>query len=494
VKKENRFLKFIRGWLPLYPVKMPVYMYGSRRKRTFMSISELFLVLFSLVLIYFGLTTPLPEYGSPNYSEVGLWTGLAKVLGIIGIVAASVLILSYGISFKYEDSYPLQGYPRKDYFRQRKRYIEQNVRGFVLDLETRDGLAAIEAASKDDVMKVVATDLDEKNLEKARKNAIDKGVADKIEFRIGDLFQSVKQNESFDHIILNAPYVASRTRKVVEQSLREAKNHLNPEGTILVMIPRLDEDIITEYAKDYVVKVLWEDPLIVENFIYLSLRKKQQAYEDKTFLRPELQPSETTSISTEAELMQPHIEEDAHGAVLDVQTGKGTLAIAAARKSEVSHVVAVDENPKVLEEARKNAVSAGVSEKIFFQTSDLFQKVEGKFDYIIFNALLLRTNIPARIGWTLLDPEATYLRYKDETIRRFLREAKNQLKPKGQILLPLSFNKAVTLDKGVTLKEIERDYEAEVLEKEYVWLEEILCLSLKPRVQPEKITESRGNE
>jgi len=435
----------------------------------------------SILLVYLGLTIPDP----PLYSGMVFWVGLVRVLSLIGGVLTIIVFSAYVVSRRYEGAYPflMKRFIDLEYSR-RKHYIERDARGVVLDLETGFGFSAIAAAKKAEVAKVVAIDARKEALEIAKENALSAKVSDKIEFRKGDLFQVVDQNESFDYIILNPPYIASRTNKVVEQFLKNAKNHLNPEGTILALVPRFDKRIISKFEKDFEMKVLEKNNLIIELWMYLSLKIKQPIYEEKIIppqAKTESQPSETISSSTEHELLQPHVEKGAHGAVLDMQTGKGTLAIAAAQRPEVTSVVAVDANPKVVEEARENAVSAGVSEKIVFQTSDLFQNVVGEFDYIVFNPPPLRLGLSS-IGWTILEPEwTTFLRYRDEMIRRFLREAKTHLSPKGEILLVLHLSIGITLDKGVTPEEIERDYEVEVLEREDSWFETFLCLSIKPR-------------
>jgi release factor glutamine methyltransferase len=179
-------------------------------------------------------------------------------------------------------------------------------------------------------------------------------------------------------------------------------------------------------------------------------------------------------------LLQRHVENKVHGIVLDVGTGGGIQAITAAQKTEVTRVVAVDVNPQALDGAQKNAVSAGVSDKIEFRLSDLFQDVEERFDYILFNPPYL----PTHPG----EPGDEAVRAWDggptgaEVIRRFLVEAKNHLKHGGRILLILS---SLT---GITLEEIAKDYEVEVLEEEPLFFEKLLCVSLRAPTHGDKAT------
>lgn len=69
--------------------------------------------------------------------------------------------------------------------------------------------------------------------------------------------------------------------------------------------------------------------------------------------------------------------------VLDMGTGCGVNAVLAASQS--TDVVAVDINPISIEAAQLNAEANGVNSRIHFEVSDVFEKVEGKFDLIIFD-------------------------------------------------------------------------------------------------------------
>jgi ribosomal protein L11 methyltransferase len=72
--------------------------------------------------------------------------------------------------------------------------------------------------------------------------------------------------------------------------------------------------------------------------------------------------------------------------VLDVGTGSGILAIAAARLG-AAEVVATDIDDAALEAAQENAKRNGVAERIRFVKSDLLRKVAGKFDLVLANLL-----------------------------------------------------------------------------------------------------------
>ena len=68
--------------------------------------------------------------------------------------------------------------------------------------------------------------------------------------------------------------------------------------------------------------------------------------------------------------------------VLEIGTGSGFLSVISARKG--AEVDAVDINPEALNDAERNAEDNNVEIKLF--RSDLFEKVEEKYDMIIFNA------------------------------------------------------------------------------------------------------------
>jgi|SRR3989344_2705496 len=75
----------------------------------------------------------------------------------------------------------------------------------VLDLATGSGIIALLCAKK--AKNVIATDINPKALHYARFNAILNNLENKIEFRLGDLFEPVK-NLKFDSIIWNGPTIS----------------------------------------------------------------------------------------------------------------------------------------------------------------------------------------------------------------------------------------------------------------------------------------------
>jgi ribosomal protein L11 methyltransferase len=73
-------------------------------------------------------------------------------------------------------------------------------------------------------------------------------------------------------------------------------------------------------------------------------------------------------------------------AVLDVGTGSGILAIAAA-KLGAGRIVATDNDDLAVRVARENAALNGVADRIDFRVADLLAGVDGPFDLVLANIL-----------------------------------------------------------------------------------------------------------
>lgn len=131
-------------------------------------------------------------------------------------------------------------------------------------------------------------------------------------------------------------------------------------------------------------------------------------------------------------LLKKYVRRHARGDVLDIGTGSGIQAIAAAPKC--NKVLAVDINEQALVFAKGEAKGAGVS-NIEFRKSDLFKKVKGKFDVIVFN--------PPYLPYDKREPDeirafTTGGKEGCELLIRFLEEANEYLKADGEILTVFS--------------------------------------------------------
>jgi len=126
----------------------------------------------------------------------------------------------------------------------------------VLDMGTGCGILAVLAAEKAE--SVVAVDVNPYAIECANRNAETNGVKERIDFRHGDLFQQIKQNESFSLILFNSPYLPSEPdeerswigkawaggsngRKVIDRFVMDAPNFLAAEGRIQLVQSSLSD-------------------------------------------------------------------------------------------------------------------------------------------------------------------------------------------------------------------------------------------------------------
>ncbi len=126
----------------------------------------------------------------------------------------------------------------------------------VLDMGTGCGILAVLAAEK--AKSVLAVDINPYAIECASRNAETNGVKERIEFRHGDLFQSIKENESFSLMLFNAPYLPSEPdeekswigkawaggrngRKIVDQFIMDAPNFLAAGGRIQLVQSSLSD-------------------------------------------------------------------------------------------------------------------------------------------------------------------------------------------------------------------------------------------------------------
>ncbi len=165
-------------------------------------------------------------------------------------------------------------------------------------------------------------------------------------------------------------------------------------------------------------------------------------------------------------MLEKWVRKYAFGKVLDVGTGSGIQAIAAAQNLEVSSVLATDVQKGVIGYCRKNIKNR----KIKFVQSDLFEKVKGKFDTIIFNPPYL----PQELKLKDLTTEGGKKGY--EVIERFLNNANGFLNPGGIILVVFS-----SLTKKDKVEEFIRNnlLDFEELERQHIFFEDIYVYLLK---------------
>lgn len=150
--------------------------------------------------------------------------------------------------------------------------------------------------------------------------------------------------------------------------------------------------------------------------------------------------------------------------LLDMGTGSGIVALHAAKIG--SSVTAVDINPNAVQCARSNALRNDL--KMDVVEGDLFEKVPGLFDVIVFNPPYLPDD-DGPPSWM----EKAWAGGADGTdvIVRFLDQAWRHLSPKGEIFIILSslggLRSVLRAAKGV--------YETEMIEEKHMFFESIFA-------------------
>ncbi len=175
-------------------------------------------------------------------------------------------------------------------------------------------------------------------------------------------------------------------------------------------------------------------------------------------------------------LLQKYAKKLAKGTVLDIGTGSGIQAETASKNKSVKKVLAVDTDKYAIDYCKKNIIN----KKIKFQTSDLFTKIKGAFDTIIFNPPYL----PQENEQKYLALEGGKKGY--EIIERFLAQASNFLKPNGIILIVFS-----SLTKKQKVDElIEKNLlKFKELEKQHIFFEDLYVYKIQKsneRIELEK--------
>ncbi len=165
--------------------------------------------------------------------------------------------------------------------------------------------------------------------------------------------------------------------------------------------------------------------------------------------------------SEDSILLARFVKERAKGYVLDLGTGSGIQGIIAAKKKCVEQVMAVDVDEDAIKIAKKNAELNGVSEKMKFEISNLFEAVSGEFDTIIFNPPYLPEEgweDEKTKRWTVGGPTGK------EIIIEFLEQSVNYLKEDGEILMvfsslsdPFEIGRVAT-SLGYRVKELAREH------------------------------------
>ncbi|MCG3126615.1 MAG: Release factor glutamine methyltransferase [Phycisphaerae bacterium] len=96
----------------------------------------------------------------------------------------------------------------------------------VLDLCTGSGCIAIAIARHAAHARLTASDVSDAVIEVARRNALRHAVAERIDFRVGDLFAAFPTTARFDLIVTNPPYVGLSEAATLAANVRDFEPHL----------------------------------------------------------------------------------------------------------------------------------------------------------------------------------------------------------------------------------------------------------------------------
>ena len=161
----------------------------------------------------------------------------------------------------------------------------------VLDMGIGCGILGIIAAKR--AKNVIAVDSNPHAVRCARINAKVNKVADKMDIRLGDLFQPIQRNERFSLILFNAPYLPSNSdeektwigrawaggptgRQLIDRFLAEAPRYLSENGRILLVqssLSNVNETLHKFREAGLKARILAEKKVMFETIVLIVARR-----------------------------------------------------------------------------------------------------------------------------------------------------------------------------------------------------------------------------
>jgi release factor glutamine methyltransferase len=167
-------------------------------------------------------------------------------------------------------------------------------------------------------------------------------------------------------------------------------------------------------------------------------------------------------------LLEKHVEKLSKGNVLDLGTGVGIQALAASRNSLVSAVLAADIDKETVAYCKRNIQN----KKIKVIHSNLFSKVDGKFDTIIFNPPYLPEEKDIKIRDSAL--YGGKLGY--EIIEKFFSQVSKHLNKNGKILMVFS---SITEKSKVDKIIKSAGFKFKLLDKQHIFFEDLFVYMIQ---------------
>lgn len=174
-----------------------------------------------------------------------------------------------------------------------------NQNDVVLDVGTGCGILSVLAAKK--AKKVVAIDVNPHAVSCARMNAKLNGVVDKMDIRLGNLFEPVKGNEKFNVIIFNAPYLPSERseqktwierawaggpsgRRIIDQFISQAPRFLMEKGKIVLVqstLSNIDESMRKLEEEGLSAVIVAEKKVAFETIVVIQAERRPKQHSMK---------------------------------------------------------------------------------------------------------------------------------------------------------------------------------------------------------------------
>lgn len=169
--------------------------------------------------------------------------------------------------------------------------LDANPDDVVLDLGTGCGILAILSALR--ARRVIATDINPYAVRCAKLNGIVNKASDRMDVVRGDLFAPIKEEEIFDLILFNAPYLPTeervqadwieyawaggeKGRTTIDRFISSAPRYLKPKGRILLVQSTLsngNETLQKLERQSLRVNVMDEKEISFETIILIEAEK-----------------------------------------------------------------------------------------------------------------------------------------------------------------------------------------------------------------------------